>query len=106
MAKSDKVIEEGKFFAVISYISFLCILSLTLKRENKFAVYHGKQGLVLFVAEVISFILSIIPLLGWLIAVLGSLIFTVASIWGIVQALMGKYSRIPILSDIADNITL
>jgi uncharacterized membrane protein len=106
MASSDREIQEGKFFAVISYINFLCILSLTLKRDNKFAVYHGKHGLVLFVAEVISFILSVIPFLGWLIAVFGSLIFVVLSIWGISQALLGKYSRIPILSDIADSIIL
>ncbi|HTZ11288.1 MAG TPA: hypothetical protein VMD04_02770 [Candidatus Margulisiibacteriota bacterium] len=106
MVSSEKEIQEGKFFAVISYISFLCIISLVLKRDNKFAVYHGKQGLVLFVAEVIGFILSIMPFLGWLIAVFGSLIFLILSLWGIAQSLSGKFSRIPLLSDIADNIIL
>jgi len=28
------------------------------------------------------------------------------SIWGILQALMGNYSRIPLVSDIADKIIL
>jgi uncharacterized membrane protein len=106
MSEQAKDIEEGKFFAVISYISFLCIIALVLKKENKFALYHAKQGLVLFVFEVVSFVLSIIPILGWLIKVLGLLVFTLVALWGILQALMGNYSRIPLISDIADKIVL
>ncbi len=39
----DKEIQEGKFFAVISYIGFLCIISLVLKKENKFDKYPKRQ---------------------------------------------------------------
>ncbi len=102
----EKEIQEGKFFAVISYMAFLCIVSLVLRKDNKFAFYHAKCGLVLFVFEVGSFILSIIPFLHWLMATLGFAIFTLVSVWGIFQALMGNYSRIPIISDIADKVIL
>jgi fumarate reductase subunit D len=102
----NKEIQEGKFFAVISYISFLCIVSLVLKKENKFAVYHAKQGLVLFVFETASFILSVLPLLGVIVKTLGLLAFTLASVWGILQSLTGKYCKIPIVSAIADKITI
>jgi len=104
---NQKEIQEGKFFAVISYISFLCIISLGFKKDNKFAVHHAKQGLVLFVFEVASFILSIIPLLGGFLRIFGTLIFTLVSLWGILQALTGdSTSRIPVVSDIADKIVL
>lgn len=99
-------IQEGKFFAVISYISFLCIISLVLKKDNKFALYHAKHGLVLFVFEVACFIISVIPVLGWLIGILSLIIFPLVSLWGILQALMGNYSRIPIISEIAEKIIL
>jgi fumarate reductase subunit D len=102
----DKEIQEGKFFALISYISFLCIVSLVLKKDNKFALYHAKQGLVLFVLEVAVFIISVIPFLGWLIGVLGVVIFTLFSIWGILQALMGNLNRLPLISDIADKVII
>jgi len=105
-ASNDKEIHEGKFFAVISYIVFLCIVSLVLKKENKFALHHAKQGLVLFVLEVVCFILSIVPILGWLMATLGVALFTFYSVWGVVQALMGSTSRLFVISDIADNIVL
>ena len=102
----DQEIKEGKFFAIISYISFLCIVALLLKKHNKFALYHAKHGLVLFVFEVAGFIISIIPILGWLIGTLGIVVISLVSIWGILQALMGNYSRIPLVSDIADKIIL
>jgi len=106
MAEPEKDIQEGKFFAIISYIIFLCIIALVLKKDNKFALFHAKQGLVLFVFEVAGFILCVIPVLGWLIKIFGTIIFTLCSLWGILQALMGNYGRIMLVSDIADKISL
>jgi len=106
MTEQTKEVEEGKFFAVIAYISFLCIITLVLKRENKFALYHGKQGLVLFVCEVASFILSIIPFVGMLVWRLGVWVFLLVSLWGIIIALSGTTQKIPVFSDIAEKISI
>jgi uncharacterized membrane protein len=99
----DKEIEHGRFLASISYISLLCILSLVFKKDNKFALHHAKQGLVLFALEVSIFILSIIPLLNWP-AKVSIIAFFVVSLWGISGALMGHMTRLPGISAIADNI--
>jgi fumarate reductase subunit D len=108
MAKlqDEEVIREGKFFAIISYVSFLCIISLILKKSNKFALYHARQGLVLFVMEVAAFILSIIPLLGWLFGIFGYALFLLVSIWGIMQAALGIYCRIPLITKISEEVIL
>ncbi|MFA6349360.1 MAG: hypothetical protein WCY12_00330 [Candidatus Omnitrophota bacterium] len=90
-AQTDPQVQEGKFFAVISYISFLCIIALLLKKENKFALFHAKQGLVIFVAEVVVFIVSIIPMLGLLLGTAGFVVFTVFSVWGIIEAWQGRF---------------
>ncbi len=102
----EQEIRDGKFFAVISYVSFLCIIALILKKDNKFALYHAKQGLVLFVMEVAAFILTIIPFLGWLIGVFGYALFLIVSLWGIKQSALGIYNRIPVISDVADKVIL
>ena len=102
----EQEIVDGKFFAVISYISFLCVITLILKKSNKFALYHARQGLVLFVMEVAAFILSIIPLLGWLIGIFGYALFLLVSVWGIIQAALGVYCRMPVVSEISDKIVL
>ncbi|MDD5653355.1 MAG: hypothetical protein PHT31_04225 [Candidatus Omnitrophica bacterium] len=103
---AHKEIQEGKFFAVISYIAFLSVVTLLLKKHNHFAVFHAKQGLVLFVFEVGCFVLSIIPFLGWIIKTLGIVVFILMSLWGILQASMGNYSRMPFVSRISDKISL
>ena len=105
MGVNDLEVKEGKFFAVIAYIGFLCIVGLLLKRENKFALYHGKQGLALFVLEVAGFILSIIPLLAWL-KTIGFALVLLVSLWGAFKAWQGSYARIPLVSAIADKIIL
>ncbi len=105
-AQIDPEIQEGKFFAVISYISFLCIIALLLKKENKFALFHAKQGLVIFVAEVVVFIVSIIPVLGWFLGMVGFVVFTVFSVWGIVEALQGRLKKLPLVAGFSDKIIL
>ena len=102
----EDIVREGKFFAIISYVSFLCIITLILKKDNKFSLYHARQGLVLFVMEVVAFILSIIPLLGWLIGIFGYALFLLVSIWGIMQAALGIYCRIPLVTEISDKVIL
>ncbi|MDD3275145.1 MAG: hypothetical protein PHQ84_06075 [Candidatus Omnitrophica bacterium] len=104
--ENEQEVREGKFFAVISYVSFLCVITLVLKKDNKFALYHARQGLVLFVMEVAAFILSIIPLLGWLIGVFGYALFLLVSLWGIMQAALGVKTRIPVITGIAEKIIL
>ena len=102
----DKVIQDGKIFAVISYILFLSIVTLLLKKENKFALFHGKQGLVILILLVASSILGIMPLIGPLIWILARIVLGLVSLAGIVQALMGNYWRIPLIGDMADKIKI
>ncbi|MFH0917542.1 MAG: hypothetical protein V1830_00230 [Candidatus Omnitrophota bacterium] len=102
----EQQVREGKFFAIISYVSFLCIITLILKKDNKFALYHAKQGLVLFVMEVVAFILSIIPFLGWLIGIFGYALFLLVSLWAIMQSALGIYVRIPVVTKISEKVIL
>ena len=104
--QEEQEIRDGKFFAIISYVSFLCIITLVLKKNNKFALYHAKQGLVLFVMEVAAFIISIIPLLGWLIGVFGYALFLLVSLWAIMQAALGIYCRIPVVTKISEKVVI
>ena len=102
----DKEIQEGKIFAVIAYLWILCLVPLLLKKENKFALFHAKQGLVLFICEIALWIIGIIPFLGWFISVLGSLACGILALIGIIQALMGSYWKMPLLGDYAEKIKI
>ena len=95
---------EGKIFAILSYLSIFCIIPLVFKKDNKFAYTHGKQGLIIFVAEVAVFIIHII--LGQWFLRLGIFILGVFSLIGLVAVLKSEYVRLPFVADIADSITL
>lgn len=102
----DKEIQEGKLLAALGYMFVLCLLPLLLGKENKFAYHHGKQGLVLFIGEVAALIIGVIPFLGWVICRLAMFIFGLLSIVGIIQALKGKYWKMPVISDIVSKINI
>ncbi len=102
-ASGDDVL-EGKVIAILSYLSILCIIPLLFKRNNLFVLTHSKQGLVLFVAEVAIFILHII--LGIWFLKLGMFILLTLSFIGLLAVLRGQYIQMPVVSSIAEKITL
>ncbi len=100
---SEENIIEGKIYAFSAYISVLCIIPLILKKNNPFVLAHGKQGLVLFIAQTAVWILSIV--VPFLLAPLMFVIFAL-SFWGLMAAIKGKFVRLPIAANWADKISL
>ncbi len=96
MRADGEELEQGRFFAVIAYLSVLCLIPIIFKKSNKFAVFHGKQGLILFIWEVGALVVSIIPLFGKLIWGLSWLICFILSAIGMVQAWLGVYWKLPV----------
>lgn len=98
----QKDIEENKVIAAIGYIWILCLVPLLLKKDSKFAQFHGKQGLILFIIDILGFVVYWIPFFGWLIA----LAFIILSILGILKALAGEYWEMPVIGQLAKKINL
>jgi len=103
-ANEDPQIIEGKAFAILSYLSILCIIPLVLKKENPFVLSHGKQGLIIFVAEVAVFIVHII--LGQWFLKLGMFVLGIYSFIGIIRVLEGRFVRLYAVAAIAEKVTL
>ncbi|HIE35880.1 MAG TPA: hypothetical protein EYP89_01415 [Candidatus Omnitrophica bacterium] len=102
----EKEIKEGAPFAALSYVFFLWILAFIFRRDNRFAHYHAKQGIVIFIGEVVFVFLSLIPLIGILFYITGLLLFLAVSLYGIYSSLTGKCARIPLVSEIADKLII
>lgn len=102
--ETDEV-EEGKTAALLAYFPFLCFVPLIKMRDNKFAVEHGKQGLILFLLEIVAavFLIPKISDLFWGAIIIFCLIFALA---GMLLALQGKKWRIPFIGDLADKIKI
>ncbi len=102
----DSEIQDAKFFAAIGYLSVLCFVPILLKKDNKFAQFHGKQGLVLFILEVAAGILKTVPALGDLVFTVAFVVFGILSLLAIVKVLMGEYWEMPVIYEIANRISL
>jgi len=102
-------VEEGKIFAFLgvflTLIGFLIVL--LAKKDNRYAMYYAKQGLVLFIAYVIVMILGMIPIIGWFVIMpIGYLVMFILWIVGIVYAFSGEMKPIPLIGKFADKINL
>jgi fumarate reductase subunit D len=93
-------IEPNKLMAAISYVGVLVIIPLLIRRDDSFVVFHAKQGLVILVGYVLaSLIVGWVPIVGNLLW----LLMIVASIAGFVQAIQGKWWKVPGIGAIADQ---
>ena len=102
----DKDIQENKVVAALGYIGVLCLIPLLAKKDSKYAQFHGKQGLILFIVEIIAFVIGIIPILGWLIGFIFIICCIILSIIGIIKSLSGEYWKMPVLGQYAEKINL
>ena len=104
MKKESQEVLDGKAYALLSYLWILCLIPLLVKKDNKFALFHAKQGLVLFIAELVVGFVGVIPFLGWAVLFFGTLLFGILSLVGVVQVLMGNYWKRPVVGDAAEKI--
>ena len=95
-------IRDNSFLAAIGYIWILCFIPLFLKRSSKFAQFHAKQGLILFIVEIIGWLVFWIPLIGWLLF----LAILVLAIMGIMNTLQGVWWEMPYLGKYAKRVNL
>ena len=102
-----KDIENGKVMGILSYLGILCLIPYFAEKNNKFVVFHAKEGLNLLIISVIftfaTGVISAIPLIGLislLISWVGSLAILALSILGIVNVCQGKAKELPFINKI------
>lgn len=94
--------------AVLSYLGILSLVPYFAEKNNKFVAYHAKQGINLFIIEVIASvalgiigkILFFIPYASYLLSLAFNLFLLVLSVIGIVNATEGKAKELPIVNKI------
>lgn len=101
-----KDVESGKVMGILSYLGILALVPYLTEKNNKFVIYHAKQGLNLFIIEIIgSAIISIAGSFLFVLSFIVSLISSafalgifVLSILGIVDVCNGKAKELPVIN--------
>ncbi|MGB9707931.1 MAG: DUF4870 domain-containing protein [Candidatus Pacearchaeota archaeon] len=102
--------DEDKIFAFLCYLISIIgvILVLATKSErSQFSIYHAKQGLVLFIAWIITWIvgliLAVIPIVGWVISMILWICMLLLWIVGMINALTGKQVPLPVIGSFGEK---
>ncbi len=102
-----KDIDDNKVIAAIGYVGILCLIPLLAKKDSKFAQEHGRQAFVLFIVEIIIWVLGMVPIIGWfLVAPLGSILMIIISIIAIIKTLQGEFWEIPVIGKYRKSVNL
>lgn len=99
---NDLDAEINKNIAALSYIWILCLVPLLGKKKSKFAQFHAKQGLVLFVFEIIGSLFIWFPFFGQLFM----LVLILISVMGIIKSYNKEWWKIPFVYDLSKKINL
>lgn len=103
----NNYVEEGKSVAWLSYLGILLIIPILVQKNNPYTTFHVKQGLVLFIAEVImSFVqifIGAIPVVGWFIIAVVWITIAVLMIIGILNAVKGKEDKLPLIGQFGEK---
>jgi len=101
----DSGSEESRLAALIAYVPFLCFIPLINMRDNKSALFHARQGVILFLIELAAAVFLIDGISDFFFkAVLLAAVALSAA--GIYSALQGKKFRLPVIGDLADKTKL
>ena len=97
--------DEGRLAAIMAYIPFLCFVPLLKMKENREARFHARQGVMLFLVELVAVLFLIDGISDFVFkAVL--IMAAAASLAGIYFALKGENYKLPVISDLADRFKL
>jgi len=106
VSKNSKDIEENKLIAAIGYLGILCVIPLLGKKDSAYCQFHGKQGLVIFIAWLVLWACNIVPVLGQIVWMLGSIVLLVLVVLGMIHALNGEEWEVPVLGKYGKQIKL
>ena len=107
---SKEDIDNGRVMSILAYLGILCLIPYFAEKNNKFVVFHAKEGLNLLIIEIIAsvaigIISSIFVSILWVLSIFVSLLsFAVSagafalSVMGIINVCNGKAKELPVIN--------
>ncbi len=91
--------------ALISYLGPLVIISYFMYKDDQFAKYHVKQGLVLLLIDVAASILFSMFSPFWILYRIVRFGAFVLAVIGIINVVKGREKELPLIGQFASNFT-
>ena len=99
---------DRKLFAFLA--TFLTIIgfiiALLVKRDDDYVMFYAKQGLVLFIIQIIAHVASWLPLIGWLASTILWFFFLIVWVLAWINAISGEKRDTWLISNYAKKIKI
>ncbi|MBF0402238.1 MAG: hypothetical protein HQL90_15915 [Magnetococcales bacterium] len=94
--------EEGvsaRLLAAMSYLGVLSLVPLVVNRTDSYVQFHARQGVVLWMWEVLAIYTLLVPAVGQLFFRVSSMICLLLSVVGLLSVLLGRAWKFPLVGD-------
>ena len=88
--------QKNRDIAAVGYIWVLSVIVFFAKKESPFVRFHARQGIVLFILSIISWM---IPLIGRYI----ELVILALGVLGFLAAAQGQWKELPLIGPLSRN---
>ena len=94
--------DDRRMASIMAYIPFLCFVPLISMSDNKEVRFHARQGVFLFIIELIAVFFLIDKVSDLFFKAI--LIFAISlSVAGLIFAIQGKMQKLPIVGDLIEK---
>jgi len=97
--------QTNVLMGALAYLGPLVIVSFLVAKDDPFVKFHIKQGLVLFVIEVVMWFLSSFMYQLWYVANIINLAVLVLAIIGIINAVQKQQKELPLVGSLSKYFT-
>lgn len=98
----EKVQDDGKVIAIISYITLLGLIVAFIMNNDKkipLASFHIRQSLGITMSYLVLTFVNVIPLLGQIVFAVGGIFLLVLWVIGLLGAINQKQEPVPVLGE-------
>lgn len=88
-----------RVLSAMSYLGVLCLVPLVMNRSDTYVQFHARQGVVLWMWEVLAIYTLLIPAVGNIFFRVSSIACLVLSVIGVVSVLLGRAWKFPVIGD-------
>jgi fumarate reductase subunit D len=90
---------SSRVLAAMSYLGVLSLVPLVMNRDDSYVQFHARQGVVLWMWEVLAIYTLLVPGVGQFFFRITSIACLVLSVIGVVSVLLGRAWKFPIIGD-------
>jgi uncharacterized membrane protein len=106
--KKHKKEDDSRIFAFLAVFFTIIgfVIAILARKDDKYVMFYAKQGLAIFIIQLIASFAWKLPIVGWLTGLTATVLFIITWISAWLNALSGEKVKTVFIGEFADKIRL